>query len=282
MQEVNLSFMKELLSLDGRLAVVTGAGSGIGQAAAIALANFGAEVLLLGRTLEKLKRTETEISKCGGKSKSFSVDISDERQVTSFFNCIRNEYGGLDILVSNAGYNVRKDALDTTEDEFDGLIRTNFKGSWRCAKYAGQIMKEQRKGNIVIVTSINGLRPTPNQAIYASTKFALIGLTQSLAATLAPYGVRVNSCAPGAVFTDLTKEVFSAKSVRDAKVNEIPLGFIAQPMDIGAIIACMVTDAYRFMTGITILIDGGESLKPPMKMLNTINITCKEEEKCEA
>lgn len=263
---MNQSFVRELLSLDGRLAIVTGAGSGIGQAAALALANFGAEVLLLGRTPEKLETTEAEIARCGGKSRSFSVDVADKQQVASFFESFRKEYGHLDILVSNAGYNVRKDALDTTEEEVDGLLDTNFKGSWRCAKYAGQIMKEQRCGNIVFVTSVNGLRPTPNQAIYASTKFALIGLTQSLAATLAPYGVRVNSCAPGAVFTDLTKEVFSVKSVRDAKAGEIPLGFIGQPMDIGAIIACMVTDACRFMTGITILVDGGESLKGPMKM----------------
>jgi NAD(P)-dependent dehydrogenase (short-subunit alcohol dehydrogenase family) len=265
---VNQSFVKELFSLDGRLAVVTGSGSGIGQAAAIALANLGAEVLLLGRTLKKLEATESEIARCGGNSKCFPVDVSDKQQVESFFDFLKKEYGRLDILVANAGYNVRKDALETTEEELEGLLNTNFKGSWRCAKYAGKIMKEQRCGNIVFVTSINGLRPTPNQAIYASTKFALTGLMQSLAATLAPCGVRVNSCAPGAVFTDLTKKVFSVKSVYDAKAGEIPLGFIGRPMDIGAIIAWMVTDACRFMTGVTILVDGGESLKKPMKMPN--------------
>ncbi|MDR1901482.1 MAG: SDR family oxidoreductase [Treponema sp.] len=263
---MNLPFVNELFSLEGSIAVVTGAGSGIGQAAAIALANFGAEVLLLGRTLEKLKKTENEISKAGGTSKCYKVDISNAEQVRSFFDSFKREYEQLDIFVSNAGYNVREDALNTTEEEFDGLINTNLKGAWRCLKYAGEIMKKQRSGNVVIVTSINGLHPTPNQAIYASTKFALQGLMQSLAATLAPYGVRVNSCAPGAVLTDLTKDIFSVKSVYDAKVAGIPLGFIGQPMDIGAVIASMASGAYRFMTGATILLDGGESLKSPMKM----------------
>ena len=263
---MNTSFLTQMFNLDGRKAVVTGAGSGIGQATAVALANFGAEVIILGRTMEKLKRTEAEIVAIGGKCTSYAVDVTDSKQVEKFFATYKNEYGVLDIFVSNVGVQVRKNALETSEEEFDRLVNTNFKSGWRCLKYAGNIMRDQGKGNIVIVTSINGYQPIPNQAIYASTKFALRSLTETLAGTLAPYGVRVNACAPGAVLTDLTREVFTIKSVHDAKAAEIALGYIGQPMDIGIVIATMVTDAYRFMTGSCILVDGGDSLRKPMKM----------------
>ncbi|MDR2652194.1 MAG: SDR family oxidoreductase [Prevotellaceae bacterium] len=262
---MNVDFLKCMLSLAGCKAVVTGAGSGIGRAAALSLANFGAEVFLLGRRMEKLSKTEEEINKAGAKSKSYGVDISDCNQVEEFFDFFRHEHQHLDVFVANAGQILRADVFDTSEEEFDRINNINFKGTWRCLKHAGEIMRKQRRGNIIVVTSVNGMRPMPNQAIYSSTKFALQGLTLSLAATLAPYGVRVNSCAPGSVITDFNKDIFSVESVRRNRIEEIPLGFIAEPMDIGVIIAFLATDACRFMTGSTVLIDGGESLRKSMK-----------------
>ena len=259
---MNLSYVQKFFSLDGRKAVVTGASSGIGQATAIALANFGAEVALIGRNSEGLAATAEEIGKTGGKSSSHIVDVSQKEQVDGFFDKYRKEQGRLDIYISNAGYNIRKDALRMTEKEFDALLGTNFKGAWIGLQHAGNIMREQRGGNIVIVTSVNGFFPLSDQAIYSTTKAALQSLMQSMAATLAPYGVRVNSFAPGCVLTGINRDVFTIPELRDDKVKKIPAGRLGNPTEVGNIIATMVTDAYSFMIGSTVLADGGELLRP--------------------
>ncbi len=260
---MNLQYLQQLFSLDGRKAVVTGAGSGIGRAAAVALANFGAEVILIGRNIDKLRETQMEIEKIpAGKCHSYSVDVSCPDAFDSFFEQYRKQHGNLDIYVSNAGINIREDAISITQEQFDTLFNTNFKGAWLGLKNAGAIMKEQRSGNIVIVTSVNGLSPLPEQTIYSTTKAALQSLMQGLAATLAPYGVRVNSCAPGCVLTSINQDIFSKSDIREDKRKKIPLGNLGQPEEIGNVIATMVSDAYSFMTGATVLVDGGEFLRP--------------------
>ena len=259
---MNLPCVLKLLSLDGQKAIITGAGSGIGQATAIALANFGAEVMLLDKSSDGLKETEAKIAEADGKSQSCVVDISQKGEVDRFFETYQKEHERLDIFVSNAGRNIRVNVVDATEDEFDALMNTNFKGAWFGLQKAARMMQQQRSGNIVVVTSINGLLPLSDQAIYSSTKAALQSLTQSLAATLAPYGVRVNSCAPGCILTNINNQIFSVPDIYNDKVNKIPLGRLGSPMDIGNVIATMATDAYRFMTGTTVIVDGGESLRP--------------------
>ncbi len=262
---MNADYMHEHFALDGQNAIVTGASSGIGRATAIALAQFGArEITLLGRNADKLKITENQVLATGAACRTCLVDVSKSAEVERFFSEYRRDHEKLDILVSNAGFNVRLDLVAISEEEFDALLAANFKGGWLCLREGCKCMQAQRSGSIVVVTSVNGLLPLPNAGIYSSTKAALESLMRSLAATMAPYGVRINSVAPGAVWTDLTKDVFSIKDVHDGKVADIPLGFIGQPPDIGNVIACVAGPAFRFMTGSTVVVDGGELLRKNM------------------
>ncbi len=262
------TYITSLLSLEGRRAVVTGASSGIGRGIALSLARFGAEVALLGRRQEGLDETAARIREDGGKCTSHIVDISVEEEVERFFENYEQTHGSLDIFIANAGQNVRRELLETTTEEMDGLINTNYKGTIYGLIRAGKIMKRQRSGNIVVISSVNGISAMPNLAVYSSVKYALEGITRALAASLAEYGVRVNSCAPGVVLSAINENIYAVKENLDKKLEAIPMRKIGMPKDIGDVVACMVSDAFGFMTGTTILVDGGELLraKQPQKL----------------
>ena len=146
-------------------------------------------------------------------------------------------------------------------EQVDTLINTNYKGVLYGVMRAGRIMRDQRCGNIVIMSSINGVSAMPNLAVYSSIKYALEGITRALAGSLAEYGVRVNSCAPGVILTKINENIYSIKDNLEKKLESIPMRKIGYPEDIGDVVATMVSDAYRFMTGTTILVDGGEHLR---------------------
>ena len=150
--------------------------------------------------------------------------------------------------------------METTQEEMDTLYATNVKGALFGLKRAGEIMKRQKDGKIVIITSVNALNPLPPQAVYTSTKCALEGLMRCLAADLSPYGVRVNTCAPGAVLTNMNPDLADAKELAETE-RLIPLKKVGTPEDIGDVVACMVSDAFRYMTGATVLVDGGLMLR---------------------
>lgn len=262
---MNIGYLQEIFALNGQKAVVTGASSGIGRAIAVSLANFGAEVALLGRNQDGLTETALQIRETGGKCTTHVVDISKEKQVEEFFYAYEAGGNEIDIFIANAGLNVRAELLDTNMEDVDRLIDTNYKGTLYGVIRAGKKMKKQRKGNIVIISSINGISAMGNLAVYSSLKYALEGITRSLAASLGEYGVRVNSCAPGVVLTGINREIYSQKEILEAKLREIPLRRLGKPKDIGDIVACMVSNAFGYMTGTTILADGGELLRGMQK-----------------
>lgn len=262
---MNTEYMKQLFSLDGKYAVVTGGSSGIGRGIAISLANFGAHVSILGRSREGLAKTKELILDAGGQCESYVVDITKEQEVETFFTDFRKKGRPLDIFIANAGINIRGELLDTTAEEIDSLINTNYKGTLYGLIRAGKMMEAQKSGNIVVISSINGLSAMPNLAVYSSVKYALEGITRSLAASLGPAGVRVNSCAPGVIMTKINENVYDKKENRDAKLENIPLRRLGVPREIGDVAACMVSDAFSFMTGTTILVDGGELIRGMQK-----------------
>lgn len=262
---MNEAYLKKLFSLDGKTAIVTGASSGIGRAIAISLAHFGARVALAGRSMDGLETTRQIIEQAGGACEEYVVDISDTDAQKSFFEQYMQTHKQLDIFIANAGINIRSELPDVTLEDMETLLHTNYIGTLFGMIQASNIMKPQRSGNIVVITSINGLSPLINQAIYSSIKFGLEGAMRCLAGSMAEYGVRVNSCAPGCVHSAGNQHIFSIDEFRKAKEASIPLGKIGDPEDIGDVVATMVSDAYRFMTGATILVDGGELLRPKQK-----------------
>lgn len=266
---MNTSYFEKYFSLDGRKAVVTGASSGIGRAIAIALANFGAEVALLGRSKEGLSITHQSIVESGGVCEDYTVDISDTGAQEAFFQEYMKKHGRMDIFIANAGINRRAELPDASLEDIEALLKTNYVGTLFGMIQASNIMKNQRFGNIVVITSINGLSPLINQAVYSSIKFGLEGAMRALAGSMAEYGVRVNSCAPGCVHSAGNQHIFSIDEFRKSKEASIPLRKIGNPEEIGNVVASMVSDAYSFMTGSTILVDGGELLRPKQKQPQT-------------
>lgn len=266
---MNESYVKKLFCLDGKNAVVTGASSGIGRAIARSLANFGAEVTLVGRSVQGLALTRQLIEQDGGICHEYVLDISDPEAQDRFFDEYMQQNERLDIFIANAGINIRSELPDVTREDMEKLLHTNYMGTLQGMIRAANIMKPQRSGNIVVITSINGLSPLINQAVYSSIKAGLESAMRSMAGSMAAYGVRVNSCAPGCVHSAGNAHIFDKEQFRKAKEAAIPLGKIGDPEDIGDVVATMVSDAYRFMTGNTVLVDGGELIRPKQQQPTT-------------
>ncbi|MCL2059771.1 MAG: SDR family oxidoreductase [Oscillospiraceae bacterium] len=264
-----MDYINRIFNLDGKKAIVTGGNSGIGMGIATSLASLGADVAILGRDQATLDEVEAKLRGLGTNSKAYRVDVSSKQEIDVFFDQYYKENGmKLDILVSNAGISVGKRALDTTEEEVDRLFNTNYKGALFCCQRAAEAMKEQMSGNIIIVTSVNALYPLPPQSTYTSTKSALEVLMQCLAVDLAKYGIRVNTLAPGAVKTNLGRDMPPRPAPPDPPPDadgnrrpRIPLGRVGLPEDMGDAVACLVSDAFRYMTGSTVLVDGGLKLR---------------------
>lgn len=253
---MDIAYLAKRFSLDGKKAVVTGASGGIGAAIAKSLARFGAEVAVLGRNENKIRETEREILAFGGKCDTWKFDVSDAEASEQFFRAYMEKHGAPDIFIANAGTTVFKHTTDTTDEEMDKLIGTDLKGVMYGLRWAGNVMKEAGRGNIVVVTSVNSLYPLPSQAFYSGIKCALEGIVRCMASDLGRYGVRVNSFAPGAVNTDL-----GGPHTNERIRIDIPLGHVALPEEVGDTVACMVTDAFEYMTGATVLADGGIMLR---------------------
>ena len=263
---MQMDFIKRIFCLDGKKAIVTGGNSGIGLGIATSLASLGADVAIIGRDPATLEEAEAKLRALGTDSKAYRVDVGIKREIDDFFDIYYKENGlKLDILVANAGITVGKRALDTTEEDVDRLFNINYKGSLFCCQRAAEAMKEQMSGVIIIVSSVNALYPLPTQSAYTSTKSSQEVLMQCLAVDLAKYGIRVNTLAPGAIKTNIGRDMpprpaAAQPPAGNARPN-IPLGRIGAPEDMGDAVACLVTDAFRYMTGSTVLIDGGLKLR---------------------
>ena len=241
--------------LANQIAVVTGAGRGIGRAIALKFANEGADVGVVSRTQENSEKVAAEIRALGRKAWAFAVDVSDSASVTAAAEKILAEAGKVDILVNNAG--VTRDGLlmRMSDADWDTVLDTNLKGAFLVTKAFSRAMLKARSGRIINISSVIGLIGNPGQSNYAASKAGLIGFTQSVARELASRGITVNAIAPGFIETDMTAELNEA--LRTELLKRIPLGVLGQTEDIAAAALYLASPGARYVTGQVLTVDGG-------------------------
>jgi len=246
------------LSLSGKIALVTGAGSGIGKISAIQLAQIGAELVLLGRNEKKLAETSSEISKSVEKCKWYSVDVTKTKEISNSVQKIRKECGEIDILVNSAGINIPQKAEDVTIEAWNTIMDTNVKGLFFCCQAVGrQSMIPRKQGVIVNISSQAGKVALPLRAAYCSSKGAVDQMTRVLAFEWAKYGVRLNAVAPTFVETPFTKEMLIDQDFKNFVMNKIPLKRLATPLEVANAVCFLATNQSSMITGAIIPVDGG-------------------------
>ncbi len=242
----------EKFRLQGKVALVTGAGRNLGKSIALSLAEAGADVAVTSRTLSEIQITEQEIRKKGRKALAIPMDVTELNQVERTIQKIVSDFGRIDILVNNAATRSFKSILEISEGEWRGVIDTNLTGAFFCCKAVGPYMIRQGGGRIINISSRIGLQGMTNRIAYCASKGGLIQLTRALALEWAPYNILVNSVAPG-----LMKTPETSKALREGRASEIPLKRAGEPEEIAPLIVYLASEACTYMTGEVILIDGG-------------------------
>ena len=252
--------MQQRLTFDlsGRTALVTGASSGLGRHFARTLAAHGASVALAARRIERLESLASEIRSDGGTAHAVRMDVTDAQSVAAGLDAVRDALGVPDILVNNSGVARPAATLDVTEDDWTGVIGTNLEGAWRVAQGTARRMVEAgRPGAIVNVLSILAFGVAGGLGTYAASKAGLLQITRTMAMELARHRIRVNAIAPGYVLTDMNREYFAGDAGK-AMIKRIPQRRIGDPSDLDGALLLLVSDASSYMTGSTIVIDGGQ------------------------
>lgn len=242
----------------GKIAIVTGGGTGIGRAIALELAAGGADIALCGRRLEKIQGTAAEVEALGRRALAVAADVGDAAQAQAFVDKVVAEFGRVDILVSNAGITRDNLLIRMSEAEWDAVIDTNLKGAFLMAKAVARPMMKQRAGSIVLVSSVIALMGNAGQCNYAASKAGLIAFGKSLARELASRNVRVNSVAPGFVVSDMTAGL--PEDAVKSMMSQIPAGRLGQPEDIAKAVAFLAGDDASYITGQTLSVSGGMTM----------------------
>ena len=242
--------------LKNKIALITGAGRGIGRAIAIALAKEGAEVVInYNGSEERAKEVKQTIEENGGKASIYKCNVSDFVACEAMIKDIVKEYGHLDILVNNAG--ITKDGLimKMKEEDFDSVLNVNLKGTFNTIRHSARQMLKQRSGKLINISSVSGILGNVGQANYAASKAGVIGLTKTMARELGSRGITVNAIAPGFVDTEMT-EVLS-EEIRENACKQIILGRFGKPEDIANTAVFLASDKADYITGQVISVDGG-------------------------
>jgi NAD(P)-dependent dehydrogenase (short-subunit alcohol dehydrogenase family) len=243
--------------LDGRVALVTGGSRGLGLGIALALAEYGADVALAARGAGELEQAVALIRARGRRALAIPLDITAKEAPDALVARATGELGGLDILVNGAGVNLRKPAGAFRREDYEGLMRINVEAAFFISQAAGQVMRERRWGRIICIGSIAAEVAIPNIALYAMSKGGLRQMVKSLALEWAKDGVTVNAIAPGRFWTKMTDAVFSDERLHQSAVRVIPMGRPGVPADLAGAAVLLASDAGAYITGQTLVIDGG-------------------------
>jgi len=241
--------------LADKIAVVTGAGRGIGRAVALAYAKMGADVVCVSRTEENSAKVAAEVEALGRRAWAVAVDVSDTASVDAAAKGILESTGRVDILVNNAGVTRDNLLMRMSEEEWDTVIDTNLKGAFNFTKALTRPFIKQRSGRIINIASVIGLIGNAGQSNYAASKAALIGFTKSIAKELATRGITVNAIAPGFIETDMTAAL--SEKMREGILGNVPLGRFGSPDDIAHAAVFLAMEPSGYITGQVLTVDGG-------------------------
>jgi len=249
--------VSSLFDLTDRVAIVTGAGRGIGKALALGLAQAGANVAVSARTEADIEKTAEEIRTLGRKAIAIPADVQESEQVDSMVKRTLDEFGRIDILVNNVGGGPRRPVMKQSERFWNAIMRLNLTTTLLCSKAVAPTMMEQGKGSIINVASAIGRGNMPEYSAYAVSKDGVISLTARLALEWVGYNIRVNAIAPGYVATEMAAEWFKIDQDLAAELRRVPMGRPAKPEEMVGGVIYFASDASTYVTGKTLYIDGG-------------------------
>lgn len=243
--------------LEGKTAIVTGAGQGIGRAVAKGLAGLGTRVVVAELVNANGEQTAVEIRASGGAALAVATDVSKETSVQDMVERTLREFGTIDILVNNAAIFPASSVAEMTIEAWEQVLRTNLTGTFLCSRTVMPVLKKRKSGRIINFTSGRALQGSKHGAHYSASKGGIIGFTKSLALELAPYGITVNAVCPGAIDTPQPKAHVASEEEFYAKAKKIPLGRVGQPEDLVGPVAFLASDWSNYVTGQTLLVNGG-------------------------
>jgi NAD(P)-dependent dehydrogenase (short-subunit alcohol dehydrogenase family) len=246
-----------MFELNGRVALVTGAGTGLGQAIACGLAEAGARVVITARTSEKAKDTAEKVQQRGHEAVVFQLDVTRRSDIERVFQQVATQWGSLDILVNSAGIAKKGTALEYLESDWDQIIDTNLKGTFLCSQIAARLMVEQKRGKIINIASIGSLIAYPGSIAYLASKGGVAQLTKGFAVELAPFNIQVNAIAPSLFDTPMVTKSRPDPKAREYFMTRTPIGRLGQPEEVVGATIFLASDASTMVTGHILAVDGG-------------------------
>lgn len=241
-----------------RVAIVTGGGSGLGYAIAQKFIENGITTIIAGRDKEKLNKATEAL---GDLCHPIACDVSDLASIPAFVHEVLKQFGQIDILVNNAGINMKKDFTEVSDEEFQNILTTNVTAVFAMSREVVKIMLAKGSGNIINISSMAAQYGLPKVIAYSASKTAIDGMTRAMAVELSPKGIRVNAIAPGFIYSAMTEKALNSDPERKAKVfGRTPIGHMGQPEDIGAAAYFLASDSAKYITGVVLPVDGGNSI----------------------
>jgi NAD(P)-dependent dehydrogenase (short-subunit alcohol dehydrogenase family) len=246
------------LGVRSKVAIVTGGGSGLGFAIAQKFTENGITTIIAGRDTEKLNKAKEQL---GELCFAMPCDVSDLKSIPAFVQNVLTQFGQIDMLVNNAGINMKKEFTEVTDEDFQNILTTNVTAVFSLSREVVKHMLEKKSGCIINISSMAAQYGLPKVIAYSASKTAIDGMTRAMAVELSPNGIRVNAIAPGFIYSAMTEKALNSDPERKAKVfGRTPMGHMGQPEDIGNAALYLASDAAKYVTGVVLPIDGGNSI----------------------